>query len=144
MKVYPSVEGYRSDIDKALKFGFHQPIMIQHHIDYQKETYDKSLKEYGMVWAQYKLQQMPGCCGLAVSFNAEINEYVRQYGLGEYFHEERLNLCKDSGYSCMIATTTDKNVIQQNLFQKKGWIMVHSFINKRTKNTVEIWVKDLN
>jgi len=49
----------------------------------------------------------------------------------------------EAGYSATICTVTSTNTKQINILLKNGWKGVHSFKNRRTGNTVEIWVKDI-
>jgi hypothetical protein len=94
-------------------------------------------------WVHYCLSPLPGCCGVVVSHNAYLASDYRGYGLGDYFHKERLSLMKDLGYSCGLCTVTSDNEVQKNLLLKNGWKLIHVFKNKRTGNLVEIWSKDI-
>lgn len=102
-----------------------------------------SLSELTTHWAGYKLSPFPGCCGIVVSFNAFIDKDYQGYGLGQWFHQQRLTLMKVLGYSCAMCTVTSDNDVEKHILTKNGWKSVHSFKNSRTGNTVEIWVKDL-
>lgn len=148
-RVYSSSDAYRQSKTIAggtyqrVTGGFSQPIVIQHTSQFKNVKDDGTVEDLLRTWASYKLTQLPGYCGIAVSYNSFVTKEVREYGLGEHFHKERIQLCKDSGYSCMIATSIDDNIIQANLFEKNKWEKVHSFTNKRTKNIVSIWIKDI-
>lgn len=127
-----------SDISKGLE----ETINIEHKV--AKEVGYKG-KQYEMTfsWASYSLSPFPGNCGIVVSHNAWIDTDQRGYGLGQYFHEERLKFIKDLGYSCGICTVISTNTAEKNLLLKNNWKRVYSFLNKRTSNTCEIWVKDI-
>lgn len=142
-RVFNNIESCYKYIGPSLKYGFEYPIHINHETKIVKE-YLNLLEEQTVSWASYKLEKMPGCCGLVVSYNSFIRNEFQNYKLGDFFHKERITICKDAGYSCMIATSVENNTIQSNLFEKNDWIKVHSFTNKRTKNVVDIWIKDLN
>lgn len=144
MREYTSKEALIQD---SQRHGYHfsEPIHIRHKTDILWSAWDKSWSEEKEVdWAAYKLAEMPGCCGLAISYNAEIHPDVQGFGLGEHFHKERLELISRFGYSCAICTVTEQNTKQIELLLKNNWRRVHSFINRRTRNVVQIWVKDIS
>ena len=98
---------------------------------------------YSSMWQEHSLSQLPGCCGVVVSHNSYIARDLRGYGLGDYFHKERLKSAKAQGYSCIMATTVSTNLAEIHILEKNGWKKVHEFVNKRTNNTVQVWIKDI-
>lgn len=99
--------------------------------------------DYTWMWARYSLSPFPGCCGIVVSHNAYVWNEVNGFGLGQWFLKQRQTLMKVLGYSCAIATVTSDNSAEKHILTKNGWTFAHSFVNSRTGNTVEIWVKNL-
>ncbi len=99
--------------------------------------------DYDSIWAQYSLAGFPGCCGILVSTGAYVIHELQGLGLGNYFHKERLKLAKDMGYSCIMCTTIFQNKAEIAILEKNNWKKVHEFENSRTKNIVQIWVKDI-
>jgi|SRR5882672_9635913 len=141
MRVYPSAEAYRAFMGDHLTYGFHEPIAICHETE-MLQDYDPP-EECPVTWAQYQLEGMPGCHGMVVSHSSRIIPEMQHVGLGDHFHKERLALMRDSGASCGICTVREDNLIQRLLLHKNGWTQVHAFLNKQTKNRVQIWVKDI-
>ena len=129
---------------------------VKHEVECIKENYDglpvnsnyevcsiEDAETHGEVFASYKLKELPGCCGVVVSYNAFVDPIADGKGLGEHFHKERIQLAKEMNYSCMVCTVTAQNLIQINLLKKNDWVKVHEFKNKRTGNIVEMWVKNV-
>ena len=104
-------------------------------------SYDNQVRP--LYWTQYCLSSFPGCCGILVSHASNIIKEYRGFGLGDYFHKERLQLAKDMGYSCVTCTTISSNEAEIKILQNNGWKKVHEFKNSRTGNTVHMWVKDI-
>lgn len=141
---YDSVEALRTAQGAYLSAGVpHRDVYIEHKTDASPYINSGDKTPYTQTWAQYTLSQMPGCCGLVVSNHAFISSQYRGYGFGEYFHKERLKLMYDLGYSCGMATSTENNAQENRILEKNGWKKVHQFKNRRTNNTVFVWVKDL-
>ena len=150
MKSYSSATALRADF--ATHWGSYEAmpgvkepsIEIRHTTDKVYRDYTgRSGPEYTNTWASYKLDQLPGCCGVVVSNGAFIDKDQRGVGLGTFFHNERIELSKYLGYSCMMATTTNNNLTEQHILKSSGWNNVHSFTNRRTGNRVQIWIKDI-
>lgn len=99
--------------------------------------------KYDYKWMRYYLSPFPGNCGIVVSNYVWLSEHCRGYGLGEFFHKERLSFMEDMNYSCGMCTTVDGNKPQEAILRNNGWKIVHTFVNKRTNNKCLIWVKDL-
>lgn len=96
-----------------------------------------------LIWARYSLTPLPGCHGVLVSHDSHLTEDKRGYGLGDFFHKERLSIAETALRSCMLCTVESNNEVEKHILQKNNWAKVHEFLNKDTNNTVEIWVKNL-
>lgn len=139
MKTYKDAEAFALDemSDKGLG---DQTIQILHETEV---TYHYSSGIHSSPWTQYFLSGFPGCCGILVSHGSWLAEKFRGFGLGDYFHKERLRLAKEMGYSCITCTTISSNKTEIAILTKNNWKKVHEFVNSRTGNTVHIWVKDI-
>jgi len=144
MKVYRSPEEFKiqynwARTDTGVLYGVKEPsVRVARQVPVVS---NQQLND--MIWSSYNLDQLPGCCGVVVSNGAYLNHNQRGYGLGEYFHKERIDLATYMGYSCMMATTILNNEAENHILRNNGWKTVHSFVNKRTGNTVLIWIKDI-
>lgn len=140
-----NIEEYKNTQLKAvLSKGLDKTLTISRETTSCYANLNQTLNQtFSWVWVSYSLSPLPGCCGVVVSHNAYVSCNVEGYGLGDYFHKERLGLMKDLGYSCSLCTVTGQNEKQKHILTKNGWNKVDEFVNSRTKNTVEIWTKHL-
>lgn len=90
--------------------------------------------------AQWELYQMPHCCGICVSTKAEVNPTYRSRGIGTLLNNLRQDIARMLGYSLLLCTDIDKNTHQTQLLDTNGWRKVHTFVNRRTNNSVSIHV----
>lgn len=95
------------------------------------------------VAAQFSLTQLPGCCGVMVSFHAHVLERIRRMGLGRKLTELRERLAKDQGYSYILAIVTGDNEAQMKVMDKQGWKKLDTFQNFRTAHIAHIYGKFL-
>ena len=89
MRQYNSIQAARDD-GQIGRYGLQGDgihIIYETQIEYGWPNKDS---EKDIIWSDYKLQPMPGCCGLVVSFNANVREEFHGYSFGDYFHKERL------------------------------------------------------
>jgi hypothetical protein len=86
----------------------------------------------------FSLQQLPGCCGVCVSFWARTADGQKRKGYGTALNEYRKELAKSMGYTVLMCTDVAHNVPQRKILEKNGWKTLQSFTNKRTGNTVNI------
>lgn len=93
--------------------------------------------------ALFKLYEMPHCCGIVVSCNAEVGKLYRRKGIGRLMNSFRLEIAKQLGYSLILCTDLLKNEPQRKILEKQGWKDIHRFNNSRTKNDLYISIKDI-
>jgi hypothetical protein len=86
----------------------------------------------------FNLQQLPGCCGVCVSFWARTADGQKRKGYGTALNAYRKELAKKMGYTVLMCTDVDRNVPQRKILEKNGWKTLQSFTNKRTGNKVNI------
>lgn len=94
--------------------------------------------------ATFKIMQLPGCCGVMLSFNSAVERDYRGKGLGTYLHELRCLLAKQHGYTTFLCTDRTHNTVQNKILQENNWKIIYQFENKRSGNLVNINVKDLS
>lgn len=113
-------------------------------IEYQTGYFDhKGLPAIGNIsWSQYTLAPLPGCCGAVVYTGGNIWGPTQKVGLGTKFFKEAQEIMTEAGYSCGVCTVTSGMLAQIAILKKENWKMVHEFVNKRTNNTVQFWVKN--
>jgi len=93
--------------------------------------------------AQFELCQLPGCCGVAVSYHASTQADFRGLGLGAIMNAYRLSLAKEMGYGSIVCTTTMENKTQRKILADNGWEETFQFTNPKTKHRVLFFRKDL-
>ncbi len=91
----------------------------------------------------FKLGQLHGCCGVCVSFNADVNEKFRKKGVNKLGNKLRQEIARVCGYAVLLCTDVEGNVPQQKTLEKEGWQKLFAFVNNRTNNKVNISIKHL-
>jgi len=86
--------------------------------------------------AHFNLQQLPGCCGICVSFYAYVFDEYRKRGLGNLLNKMRQQIAWDSLYTILLCTDVEKNTPQQKILTKNGWEKLLTFKNRNTDNMV--------
>lgn len=119
------------------------------HIDIQQEDYNHTMS----IWisntneqiniAQFNLTEMPGCCGIIISYGTYICPAYRNKGLGKKLAVLKQRLAKEWGYTVMICTDIAENKPQRKILDHNNWETVASFKNRRTANPINIDVKHL-
>lgn len=103
-----------------------------------------SSKKYSyQALSSFCLQQLPGCCGICLSFNSFVIKAVRGKGVATRLNQLRYDFAKHLGYGSLMCTDVETNLPQKKLLKKNGWKDVHTFDNPRTGNQVAISVKDI-
>lgn len=95
------------------------------------------------VAATFALLPMPGCCGICISTGAYVCSDLRGRGLGTILNTIRIEIARYMGYTVLLCTDVESNKAQRAILAKNGWKDIYQFVNKRTKNTVNISVIDL-
>ena len=89
--------------------------------------------------ASFKLAQMPGCCGLLVSYNSGVAPPFRNKGVASALHKIKIKMAKDWGYSAMMCTDIVGNKPQEKILTKNKWATIANFKNRhRTDNDVAV------
>lgn len=92
----------------------------------------------------FRLSEYHGNCGILVSHNMYIYHEHRGKGLGQLLQPFKEKVAKLYNYTMMQATTLKTNDAENHILQKFDWQKLYEFTNRRTKNDIIIWQKELN
>jgi len=93
--------------------------------------------------ASFQLVEMPGCCGVLVSYHTCVSPKYREKGLASALHNIKLDMGRSMGYTMMMCTDIVGNDPQKKILRKNGWKRLAVFKNNRTTNHVSIYAKNL-
>jgi len=93
--------------------------------------------------ATFSLQELPGCCGVIVSFWSEVTPEYRKKGIGAELLEIRMMAARAMRYGSMLATVDKANNDEVTLLNKANWSKAKEFRNPRTQNLIEIYLINL-
>ena len=105
-------------------------------IDFRVFNKDKTISEF-------KLLQMPGCCGICISTGTYVNPDFRGKGVNILLNNFRIDIAKHLGYGLLMCTDLKSNTPQMKTLDKNGWKHIHEFKNPRTGNILNITIKEL-
>lgn len=93
--------------------------------------------------SKFSLQQLPGCCGILLSTHSNVETAYRGKGVATRLNAFRKAIAHHQGYATLLCTDVASNVAQKKVLEKNGWREIHSFINPRTNNEVNISICDV-
>ncbi len=93
--------------------------------------------------ATFSLEELPGCCGVIVSYYSEVELAYRKLGLGELLLKVRMDACRVMKYGQMLATVVAGNQAEEKLLDCQGWLKVKEFRNPKTQNIVQTYLVNL-
>lgn len=93
--------------------------------------------------ATFSLQELPGCCGVIVSYWSEVTPTYRKKGIGAELLEIRMMAARAMKYGSMLATVDKSNDEEVVLLNRARWDKVKEFRNPRTQNLIEIYLVNL-
>jgi len=103
----------------------------------------RGLGEYRKI-GHFSMEQLPGCCGIVVSYHSAIETQFRGLGIGKLFLEIREDAARRAGYTVILATVVHGNEAEVGLLKQAGWsVSPPLFVNKRTKNAIALYTKEL-
>lgn len=88
--------------------------------------------------ACFSLCELPGCCGICVSYHAEVFPNFSKKGLGKLTNLLRQQIAYYGGYSVLLCTDVVSNTPQQKILTNNGWTKNLEFTNRRTNNNVAL------
>lgn len=89
------------------------------------------------------LSPFPGCCGLVVSWGAQVTFLFRHKGIGAIMNLVRIDYARSLGYGQLICTDKTINDPQRRILAKNGWKDILEFTNPRTHNHIAVSVVKL-
>lgn len=96
--------------------------------------------------AEFHLAQMPGCCGLCVSYHTYIPIEWRRKGIGTILDKAKKKLAQDMEFSAMICTdaiNAGYGDDHQKIMKRGKWGKKFSFKNDRTKHMVYVYLRNI-
>lgn len=93
--------------------------------------------------SEFNLQQFPACCGILLSTKSSVYHKFRGKGVATRLNAFRKAIAHHEGYSLLICTDVASNSPQNKVLAKNGWKDVHTFVNSRTGNTLNISVSEV-
>lgn len=94
------------------------------------------------VIGSYKIVQFPGCCGILILYNVQVEETFRRKGIGKLIFSEVERIAKECNFSLIVCTYIDE-CISSKIIDSLNWKKVFHFRNKITNNMVNIAIKQL-
>lgn len=88
--------------------------------------------------AQFFLSTLHGCCGVCVSYCANVSFKYRGSGLGKLLNEIRIEMARQMQYGLLICTDVTTNVAQTKILDSVGWAKATDFLNPKTVHTVNL------
>lgn len=90
--------------------------------------------------AHFEICQLPGCCGVAVSYEATVIPFYRKKGVGTLLNQFRIEWARGANYGLLICTDIDiKGGAQEKIMKKNEWGELIDFVNPKTKNRVKMY-----
>lgn len=89
------------------------------------------------------MMQLPGCCGVCLSFHANLNYPYRGKKFGKYFWGLRREIASRAGYTVLLGTTSQAQFQQEKIFESSRLELVKEFQNRRTRNNIKMWIENL-
>jgi len=92
-------------------------------------------------FASFDLEQCPGCCAIGITSFMRLAEGLeKQLNFMTYVRER---IAKEAKYGVLMATITEHQKFELKMLDARGWHPGSAFRNPKTKNTLQIWTKDL-
>jgi len=137
------VENWKQVIEKGILklIGLKVSCKIENNL--ATATFRINLVDSRQILSSFSLTQLPGCCGVMVSFHSYVSVDHRGKGIGSFLHGVKVGVAKESGYSSILCTDVEGNLPQEAILNKNGWEKIATFNNARTLNDVAIHFKDL-
>ena len=118
----------------------------EHHLIYIKDNnrgIEFKVLNKDKIISQFKLIQMPGCCGICISTGTYVNPDFRGKGVNIILNNFRIDIATYLGYGLLMCTDLKSNIPQMKTLDKNGWKHIHEFKNPRTGNILNVTIKEL-
>jgi GNAT superfamily N-acetyltransferase len=93
--------------------------------------------------AVFDMTELPGCCGVIVSYHSQVREEHRKKGMGQFLLEARMSAARNKGYGLMMATVEHNNTVERKLLESNGWISKGEFRNPKTGHVIATYQVNL-
>jgi GNAT superfamily N-acetyltransferase len=104
-----------------------------------------TFREKDQDMAGFTLLEMPNCCGALVSTRTYVTTPFQKQGIAQGMMPLKIAIAREYGYSALAATVNETgNPAEVHILTKLGWIRGWSFTNRRTRNTVAFWFKEVS
>lgn len=97
-----------------------------------------------VIVAAFNLRDMPNCCGIAIGSDLFVHPDFRNRGVGAILTKFMEDFSRYYGYGVLQGNDKENNEHQRRIFEKFKWRKSETFINPKTKNTLIIWLLNLN
>lgn len=134
---------YLARIAKILKC---EPKHVKFDVFYTKSCQSNRLfvlKLKGIEVSRFNLTQLHGCCGICLSYHAQVSKEFRGKGLGTLLNKMRQQIAVNLGYSVILCTDVADNKPQSKILMNNAWKKLLTFKNRRTEHMVNISAKKL-
>jgi hypothetical protein len=131
------LEKYEEEIRKKI----YSPIYIEQKDD-SVTVYETQFKTTLAAW---QLVPFPSCEGIVISCSAYVGLNRRRFGFGKLFTQIREEIAAKAGYSRIMATTRQTNLIENHILLSRKWKYEddNGFYMHRHSARLLIWHKDL-
>ena len=86
--------------------------------------------------ATFAFAQLPGCCGVVVSYWSEVCADLRKKGLGALLLDVRMEAARRLNYGLITATVYNSNEAELAILRNQGWVLHREFRNPKTRNVL--------
>ncbi len=93
--------------------------------------------------AKFRLSQMLNCCGICVLHDIQVNADYRRKGIATNILEAAEKIASSLNYATLLATEKSNGPNMQGALTKSGMAILKTFDNKKSGNTVSIFIKSL-
>ena len=117
----------------------------EHHLAYIKDNnrgIEFKVLNKDKIISQFKLIQMPGCCGICISTGTYVNPEFRDKGVNIILNNFRIDIATYLGYGLLMCTDLKSNIPQMKTLDKNGWKHIHEFKNPRPGNILNVTIKE--
>lgn len=153
-KYYDATKLISADLYKTLVEKLGMPVVLESTkplspVSLSACIYDKPVDfvlyndKKTMVISMFRMVQLPGCCGVCVSFHSTVSAEFRSRGIGTLLNKVRMEMARADGYTIMLCTDRMKNEPQRRILEKNGWKDIYRFTNRRTWSDLFISIKEL-
>lgn len=91
----------------------------------------------------FHINCFPGCCAFCVSHSASVSSLYRHNSVNTLAVQLRAAIAGLTGYTGLVCTDITSSIYSLRCLERAGFKVIHEAVNKRTRNTVKMYVKEL-